>query len=73
MKATIVGLGLIGGSFALGLRKSGLATALIGVDRNVANAEKAVELGLVDSILPEDEALARRHDARQRRRPCHCA
>lgn len=58
MKATIVGLGLIGGSFALGLRKSRLATALIGVDLNVANAEKAVELGLVDRILPEDEALA---------------
>lgn len=58
MKATIVGLGLIGGSFALGLRNSGLATELIGVDRNTANADKAVELGLVDKILTEDEALA---------------
>ena len=58
MKATIVGLGLIGGSFALGLRKSGLATALIGLDRNLTHAEKAIELGLVDKILPEDEALA---------------
>lgn len=58
MKATIVGLGLIGGSFALGLRKSGLVTELVGVDRSDANAKKAVELGLVDKILPEDEALA---------------
>jgi len=58
MKATIVGLGLIGGSFALGLRKSGLATELIGVDRNADHAEKAVELGLIDKILPEDEALS---------------
>lgn len=57
MKVTIVGLGLIGGSFALGLRNSGIATELIGVDRNVANADKAVELGLVDKILSEDEAL----------------
>ena len=58
MKATIIGLGLIGGSFALGLRKSGLVTELVGVDRSDTNADKAVELGLVDKILPEDEALA---------------
>jgi len=57
MKTTIVGLGLIGGSFALGLRKSGLATQLIGIDRNPDHAVKAVELGLVDKILNEDEAL----------------
>jgi prephenate dehydrogenase len=58
MKAMIVGLGLIGGSFALGLRKSGLATELIGVDRNADHATKAVELGLVDKVLSEDQALA---------------
>jgi prephenate dehydrogenase len=57
MKATIVGLGLIGGSFALGLRKSGLVTELIGVDRNTDHAAKAVELGLVDKVLSEDKAL----------------
>lgn len=58
MKVTIVGLGLIGGSFALGLRKSGLATELIGVDRNADHCEKAVALGLIDKVLPEDKALA---------------
>lgn len=58
MKATIVGLGLIGGSFALGLRKSQLASELTGVDRNPDHAAKAVELGLVDHVLPEDKALA---------------
>jgi prephenate dehydrogenase len=58
MKATIVGLGLIGGSFALGLRKSGLASELTGVDRNADHAAEAVELGLVDNVLSEDEALA---------------
>jgi prephenate dehydrogenase len=57
MKVTIVGLGLIGGSLALGLRKSGLASELIGVDRNEAHARQALELGLVDKILPEGEAL----------------
>ncbi|MBP9925999.1 MAG: prephenate dehydrogenase [Cyclobacteriaceae bacterium] len=59
MKTTIIGLGLIGGSIALALRKAGLATELIGVDMSSANAMKAVELGLVDRILPEDEAIAK--------------
>lgn len=58
MKVTIVGLGLIGGSFALGLRQSGLATELIGVDRNADHCDKAVALGLVDKVLSEDKALA---------------
>lgn len=43
---------------ALDLRKSGLATELIGVDMNSEHAVKAVELGLVDRILSEDKALA---------------
>lgn len=58
MRATIVGLGLIGGSFALSLRKSGLATELIGVDWNPDHAAQAVALGLVDNILNSDEALS---------------
>ena len=58
MRVTVIGLGLIGGSMAIGLRKTGLASELIGIDLNKNNAEKAVELGIVDKILPEDEALA---------------
>lgn len=58
MKATIVGLGLIGGSFALGLKKTGLVTEIIGVDRNPDHAAQAMDLGLVDSILNSDEALS---------------
>jgi len=58
MKVTIIGLGLIGGSIALGLRKAGLATELVGVDMNAGHANKAVELGLVDKILTEDKAIA---------------
>src|SRR5688500_11787895 len=57
MKTTIIGLGLIGGPMAIDLRKSGLATALVGVDLNSAHAERAVELGLVDKIEPEDKAI----------------
>ncbi len=57
MKVTIIGLGLIGGSMAIGLRKVGLATELTGVDLNPQNASKALELGLVDKIESEDKAL----------------
>lgn len=58
MKTTVIGLGLIGGSMAIDLRKKGLATFLVGVDANQANAQKAVELGLVDKVLPLKEAVA---------------
>ena len=59
MKVTIIGLGLIGGSMAIALRKTGLASELFGIDLNPENAKKALELGLVDKILPEDEALSK--------------
>lgn len=57
MKATIIGLGLIGGSIALDLRKAGLVTDIVGVDLRSDNAIKAVELGLVDTIPTEDKAF----------------
>jgi len=59
MKVTIIGLGLIGGSMAIALRKTGLASELFGIDLNPENATKALELKLVDRILPEDEALSK--------------
>jgi prephenate dehydrogenase len=59
MKVTIIGLGLIGGSMAIALRKTELASELFGIDLNPENAKKALELGLVDKILPEDEALSK--------------
>ncbi len=58
MKVTIVGLGLIGGCMAIDLRKQGLADRLVGVDLNEAHGKRAVELGLVDVIEPEDKALS---------------
>jgi prephenate dehydrogenase len=58
MKATIIGLGLIGGSMAIDLRKSGLATELVGIDLNPTYAAKALELGLVDKIEKEDKAIS---------------
>ena len=47
---TIVGLGLIGGSFALALKKTALAEKIIGVDANNVHAQQALELGIADEI-----------------------
>ena len=57
MTITIIGPGLIGGSMALGLRKSGFADRIIGVDTNPAHAACAIELGLVAEILPLSAAI----------------
>ncbi|MGB5463552.1 MAG: prephenate dehydrogenase/arogenate dehydrogenase family protein, partial [Aureibaculum sp.] len=45
-KIAVIGLGLIGGSMALELKKRTWAT-LYGIDNNPAHAEKALELGIV--------------------------
>lgn len=45
---TIIGVGLIGGSFGMALKKRGLADKVIGVGRNPDRLKKAVELGAVD-------------------------
>ena len=54
---TIVGVGLISGSFALLLKEKGLAKHVIGVSRTEASAKKALELGIIDEILPLQEAV----------------
>ncbi|MFK7769550.1 MAG: prephenate dehydrogenase [Mariniblastus sp.] len=46
---TIFGVGLIGGSLALALRKSKYCEHIIGCSRNKEHLEKAVELGVIDS------------------------
>lgn len=58
MKTTVIGLGLIGGSMALDLKKAGIATEIAGVDLNPDNASKAIALGLVDKIENEDTAIS---------------
>ena len=57
MKAAVIGIGLIGGSFALTLKDKGICEEVIGVDNSERNRAKAVELGLVDRTLPLDEAI----------------
>lgn len=54
---TVVGIGLIGGSMALGLKEKGIAKKVIGVDANPEHHQKALELGLVDEVMELDEAV----------------
>ncbi len=56
-KIAIVGVGLIGGSLALQLNEKGIAAGLIGVEASEEHAKRALELNLVDQILPLDEAV----------------
>ncbi|HEU4901674.1 MAG TPA: prephenate dehydrogenase [Flavisolibacter sp.] len=58
MVITVVGVGLIGGSMAIALKEKGLASKVIGVEANPAHQRKAVELGLVDDVLPLEDAVA---------------
>jgi len=47
-KITIIGIGLIGSSFALALKKQGFTGNITGVGRNEKNLIKAKEMGIVD-------------------------
>lgn len=58
MRISIIGLGLIGGSMAIDLRKRGFAKHIIGVDNNKLHAQTALNIGLVDQIAELDEAIA---------------
>ena len=44
----IIGVGLIGGSLALALKKAGYCQTIVGAGRNVENLKKAVELNVID-------------------------
>lgn len=48
-KAAIIGVGLIGGSIAINLRKKGFTSNIVGIGRGADNLKKAVELGVIDS------------------------
>ena len=58
-KVAVIGLGLIGGSLALELKKR-FNWTVFGVDSNPKNAQKALELGIIDEI--SDISIARSAD-----------
>ncbi len=49
-KVVIVGVGLIGGSFARALRHAGMAGTIVGLGRSPAAMARALELGIVDAV-----------------------
>jgi prephenate dehydrogenase (EC 1.3.1.12) len=55
-KVVIFGVGLIGGSFALALRRAGQAAHIVGVGRSLASLERARELGIIDAIATDAAA-----------------
>jgi prephenate dehydrogenase len=62
MKLAVIGVGLIGGSFALGLKKAKAVSHVVGVGRNAANLKLALERGIIDAIAPDPGAAARDAD-----------
>ncbi|WP_025127127.1 bifunctional prephenate dehydrogenase/3-phosphoshikimate 1-carboxyvinyltransferase [Pseudomonas sp. PH1b] len=56
-RLVVIGLGLIGGSFAKGLRESGVCGEVVGVDLDPQSRQLAVDLGVVDRC-EEDLRLA---------------
>ncbi len=47
-KLVVVGVGLIGGSFALALRRVGMVDHIVGMGRSPENMQRALELGIID-------------------------
>jgi prephenate dehydrogenase len=45
----VVGVGLVGGSFALGARRAGIAPRVVGFDRDRGALETAASLGVIDT------------------------
>jgi prephenate dehydrogenase len=49
-RLAVFGVGLIGGSFALALKRAECVERVVGVGRGRANLERALELGVIDEI-----------------------
>jgi len=49
-KVVIVGVGLIGGSFALALKRAGQVGEVVGIGRHPEGLARALELGIVDRV-----------------------
>jgi prephenate dehydrogenase len=58
-RLAVYGVGLIGGSFALALKKASAVGQVVGMGRGRANLEQAIACGAIDAIAESDrEALA---------------
>jgi prephenate dehydrogenase len=52
-KIVLIGVGLIGGSFALSLKKAQAVTHIVGLDRHLTSLETAKRLGIIDSFTDD--------------------
>ena len=57
MKVGIIGLGLIGGSMAIDLRRKGFAKQVLGVEADPVNAAAAEKIGLADRMVSFEECV----------------
>jgi prephenate dehydrogenase len=48
----LIGCGLMGGSFALALKRAGLVRRVVGYSKSPSSAQRALELGVIDAIVP---------------------
>jgi prephenate dehydrogenase len=55
MRVAVIGTGLIGGSMALALKKTGFASWVIGVDSKEENLQKALKVGIIDEAASLDD------------------
>lgn len=53
----VIGLGLIGGSMAIDLKRKGFAQTVLGVDADPVNAAAAEKIGLVDRVVSLEECV----------------
>ena len=61
-RVAIIGVGLIGGSFALALKAAGACRQVVGVGRDPANIRAALELGVIDLHAANPAEAARGAD-----------
>lgn len=57
MRLAVIGIGLIGGSLALTLKKKGFVNNVIGIDTNPDHQADALRLGIVDEIMTLEDAI----------------
>lgn len=61
-QVTIIGVGLIGGSLGMILKRKRLASEIVGVGRRVENLKTAVELGAIDRYVADSKEGVRGAD-----------
>jgi prephenate dehydrogenase len=61
-RVAVIGVGLIGGSFALALKRAGACGHVVGAGRSAATLREAKRLGIIDSVAASPAAAAQDAD-----------